>query len=87
MIFGFLSQNLKTKAVAVAASIAWHDGDVEQEPADGLGLGRLAAFRRRLHGCFTARADALFELCDAVLCRTGRVHMLAERRQTGGPLT
>lgn len=27
----------------------------------------LSAFRSRLHGCFGRRADALFELCDAVL--------------------
>src|SRR5262245_65770706 len=29
--------------------------------------GGLAVFRRELHGCFTRRADALFELGDAVL--------------------
>ena len=29
-------------------------------------------------GCFTARADALCELCDAALCTQDRVHMLAE---------
>ena len=28
----------------------------------------LREFRARLYGCLTARADALFELCDAVLC-------------------
>lgn len=32
---------------------------------------RLAAFRGELHGCFTIRADALFELADAVLCAEG----------------
>ena len=39
---------------------------------------RLAGFRRELYRCFTARADALFELCDAALCKQDRVHMLAE---------
>ena len=39
---------------------------------------RLAGFRRELYRCFTARADALAELCDAVLCKQDRVHMLAE---------
>lgn len=29
--------------------------------------GRLTRFRGRRHGCFERRADALFELCDAVL--------------------
>jgi hypothetical protein len=31
-------------------------------------LERLRGFRLRLYGCFTARPDAQFELCDAVLC-------------------
>ena len=39
---------------------------------------RLAGFRRELYRCFAARADALSELCDAVLCKQDRVHMLAE---------
>ena len=38
----------------------------------------LAAFRGELYRCFARRRDALFELCDAVLCRPDRVHMLAE---------
>jgi hypothetical protein len=28
----------------------------------------LAEFRSRLYGCLAARRDALFELCDAILC-------------------
>jgi DDE superfamily endonuclease len=31
-------------------------------------LARLGAFRSELHGSFTRRADALFELGDALLC-------------------
>jgi hypothetical protein len=31
-------------------------------------LARLAHFRTELHACFTRRADALFELGDALLC-------------------
>ena len=31
-------------------------------------LVRLGAFRTELHACFTRRADALFELGDALLC-------------------
>ena len=38
----------------------------------------LAGFRGELYRCFTRRPDALFEACDAVLCRPERVHMLAE---------
>jgi hypothetical protein len=76
MIFGFLRQNLKTKAVAVAFSIAWRDGGVEPGPQDGRARDRLAGFRRELYGCFTARADVLFELADAVLCAEGPVKTL-----------
>ena len=38
----------------------------------------LAAFRGELYRCFGRRADALFEVADAVLCKPDRVHMLAE---------
>jgi hypothetical protein len=31
-------------------------------------LARLGQFRAELHACFTRRADALFELGDALLC-------------------
>jgi hypothetical protein len=31
-------------------------------------FARLGAFRAELHACFTRRADALFELGDALLC-------------------
>jgi hypothetical protein len=74
MIFGFLPQNLKTQAVAVAFSIAWLRGEVEPQP-DGA-RERLAAFRWQLYRCFTARADALFEVADAVLCADGPVKTL-----------
>jgi hypothetical protein len=38
----------------------------------------LAGFRRELYGCLGRRGDALFEVCDAVLCRPERVLMVAE---------
>jgi DDE superfamily endonuclease len=34
----------------------------------GVGAGTLGAFRAALHACCTRRADALFELGDALLC-------------------
>jgi hypothetical protein len=43
-------------------------------PADG--TGSLAAFRDGFYGCLTARADALFELTDALLCHCGPVTSL-----------
>ena len=42
------------------------------------GLGDLAWFRREFYASLTARADALFELTDAVLCADGPVTSLVE---------
>src|SRR5713226_582885 len=56
--------------------MAWRGIEVEPPPEDGQARDRLAAFRRELYGCFTARADALFELADAVLCADGPVKTL-----------
>src|SRR5436305_10328219 len=79
MIFAFIPRNLKTQAVAVAFSIAWAGGEVEPRAEDGArARDQLAGFRGELYRCLTARADALFEACDAVLCKQDRVHMLAE---------
>ena len=79
MIFGFLPENLKTQAVAVAFSIAWREAWVEPDvQGDQVrARDRLAAFRGELYRCFTARADELFELADAVLCACGPVRVLA----------
>lgn len=41
-------------------------------------LGDLSRFRQEFHQCLTARADTLFELCDAVLCTDGPVTSLVE---------
>jgi hypothetical protein len=38
----------------------------------------LVGFRREFYACLTARADALFELTDAVLCADGPVTSLVE---------
>jgi hypothetical protein len=65
--------------VAVAFSIAWPGSEVEPGAEEGVrARDRLAGFRRELYRCLVARADTLFEACDAVLCKQGRVHMLAE---------
>lgn len=84
MIFGFLAENWKAKAVAVAFSIAWQGTGVEGEGAGasgrdaaGAARARLAGFRDELYRCFSARADELFELADAVLCAGGPVRVLA----------
>jgi hypothetical protein len=41
-------------------------------------FGELSGFRERFYQCLTSRADALFELADAVLCAEGPVTSLAE---------
>ncbi|MDH6129282.1 NF041680 family putative transposase [Kitasatospora sp. GP82] len=55
-------------------------------------LSVLSGFRADLYDCFTARADALFELADALLCADGPVKSLvdltltAEHRRGHGAL-
>ncbi|HEX3306254.1 MAG TPA: NF041680 family putative transposase [Streptosporangiaceae bacterium] len=58
-------------------------GSVPQDPPGGHGdagarRGDLARFREVFYGCLTARADAQFELTDAVLCADGPVRSLAD---------
>jgi hypothetical protein len=56
------------------------------------GVGLLAAFREVFYRCLPRRADALFELCDSVLCTDGPVTSLvglslaAEHRRGHGAL-
>jgi hypothetical protein len=64
---------------------------VHDEGQDGA-LGELRRFRELYYGCLTKRADALFELTDAVLCADGPVTSLvglslaAEHRRGHGAL-
>lgn len=69
-----LGKKIKTKGCLV---ISVHDVD----PAGA--LGRLAGFRREFHGCLSARADALFELTDALLCGDAPVRSLVELSLAG----
>jgi hypothetical protein len=46
-------------------------------------LAGLSRFRREFYGCLTLRADALFELADAVLCVGGPVVSLPELSLAG----
>jgi DDE superfamily endonuclease len=61
--------------VAVGTSVPYSEVSEEFDPA---GVGDLASFRRDFYGCLTARADALFELTDAVLCSPGPVKTLVD---------
>ena len=49
-------------------------GSVEGSGEDAAAV--LAGFRADLHACFSARGDALFEVCEAVLCADGPVTSL-----------
>ncbi|MEU1813542.1 NF041680 family putative transposase [Micromonospora aurantiaca (nom. illeg.)] len=46
-------------------------------------VGELTKFRREFYDCLTARADALFDLTDAVLCADGPVRSLVELSLVG----
>jgi hypothetical protein len=76
ILFGFLPQSSKTKVVAAMPGLA-HTRTTG--PGDTpTGRGDLAGFRRELYSSLTARADALFELTEAVLCTEGPVTSLVE---------
>ena len=62
----------------MAFSMAWPEDAVQGGQGEERARGVLAAFRAELYRCLGTRRDGLFELTDAVLCKTGRVHMLAE---------
>jgi hypothetical protein len=74
IIFGFVPQSSKTKAVAVDASMGQARGLCGE--GRSAGLDDLAGFRYAFYECLTARSDALFELADAVLCTEGPVRLL-----------
>ena len=61
----------------MAFSMAWPEAETGSKGGADQARQRLAGFRRELYRCFTARADALFELADAVLCAEGPVKTLA----------
>ena len=46
--------------------------------AGPVGLGDLEAFRAKFYDCLSSRADALFELTDALLCSPGPVSTLVD---------
>jgi hypothetical protein len=41
-------------------------------------FAEVSRFRMELYACLTARGDALFELCDALLCTDGPVRTLVD---------
>ena len=87
MIFGFLSQSSKTRAVAAMVSVAQTEligqascvvsGDGVAEVV-AAARRELVGFREAFYGCLPARADELFELTDALLCSQGPVRSLVD---------
>jgi len=59
----------------VGISVPYPEVSGEASPA---GLGDLEAFRAKFYDCLSTRADALFELTDAVLCSPGPVTTLVD---------
>jgi len=59
----------------VGISVPYPEVSGEAGPA---GLGDLEAFRAKFYDCLSTRADALFELTDAVLCSPGPVTTLVD---------
>jgi hypothetical protein len=90
IIFGFLPQSSKMKAMAVSASVRQTSRGGQQ--AGPTSLDDLDTFRGAFYDCLSLRADALFELTDAVLCAEGPVSTLvgltltAEHRRGHGAL-
>jgi hypothetical protein len=76
ILFGFLPQSSKTKAMAAVTSVAY--GSDTGAGDTRLWRGELGQFRWEFYRSCTARADALFELTDAVLCADGPVRSLVE---------
>jgi hypothetical protein len=76
ILFGFLPQSSKTKAVAAMSSVAYPG--VTRRCDTPAWRGGLDGFRREFYRSLPARADALFELTDAVLCADGPVRSLVE---------
>lgn len=76
ILFGFLSQSAKTKAVAAVVSVAYSRAAAAGDNAAR--RGDLGWFRQEFYRSLTARADALFELTDAVLCAEGPVRSLVD---------
>lgn len=71
----FLLRQMEDQTRATAISVHHADG--------GVGVGELSGFRREFHGSLTRRADALFELADAVLCADGPPRLIAELSLVG----
>lgn len=59
-------------------SVEGREMSVLQNPGYVESMSVLARFRTGFFSCLTARADALFELCDAVLCADGPVRSLVD---------
>jgi hypothetical protein len=69
--------------VAVATIVDYLGGLALPDTPETGPAAALAGFRRQFYQCLTRRADALFELTDAVLCTPGPVRSLADLNRPG----
>lgn len=56
-------------------------GQIVERVEDGVqrdAFAAVTAFRTELYSCLLSRGDALFELCDALLCTDGPVRTLVD---------
>ena len=53
----------------MAFSMAWGESWVEGGAGEDRARALLAGFRRELYWCLGRRADVLFEVADALLCK------------------
>lgn len=51
---------------------------LEHQGVLGDAFAEVSCFRAELYACLTARGEALFELCDALLCTVGPVRTLVD---------
>jgi len=76
ILFGFLTQNIEDESGGRGGQCcAGLDPGRGRHPAR---RGDLARFRQEFYTSLTLRADALFELTDAVLCAEGLVRSLVD---------
>jgi hypothetical protein len=70
------TKNKVTKETTVAAPLSVLPSRLPAYPDPSAALARLESFRAGLYGCCTHRADALFDLADALLSAQGPVASL-----------
>src|ERR1700745_3050022 len=69
-IFGFRPKKTRMR-MSVTVGVGVPDVGAAGERTCSVESNHIVMFRHSFYSCLTRRADALFELCDAVLCVEG----------------